>query len=397
MALQLPPIINTRGNDNSSFINSITQAITGRRRDEEARQQVQQVQQAETEKTRITGLFTQLERIKNLTPIQQRNELAKLGSAEIQGGRDGSLFIEALNADTPDQLNLNIARMSTHFGTLAGQIGEVLKSNAPAKAERFENVRNDQGKVVAQRNISTNRVFSNPAAVTSGTGLTNVKEASGGGFIGIDENNQSVFIPAPKNKLTNAQAKSLVVSPEQEADIFKREQGLRKEFTALSKDYIKMRDAHTRVLRSAEDPSSAGDLALIFNYMKVLDPDSVVRESEFATAEGAHAAIGDLEKSGGMVPNFVKRRVAKLVDGTRLLPEQRKDFVDRSTSLFEGQRKNQQELEGRFRDISKRSKVNPENVVIEFTLPGTKIPTEELTAEDLQSMTDEELQALADG
>jgi|GEM_PF-2228264 len=93
-------------------------------------QKAAQLQQVQGEKTRLTGIFTQLERIKGLTdPIQQRNELAKLGSKEVSEGRDGNLFIEALNADAPDQLNLNISRLSTHAGNLAGQVDEVLKAN----------------------------------------------------------------------------------------------------------------------------------------------------------------------------------------------------------------------------------------------------------------------------
>jgi hypothetical protein len=384
----------------------IGQALQNQRQDElfAQKQQLQaqnaeQVQLATDEKTRLDTMFLQLDRIRNMPDGPgKKTALAKLGQAEFEGGRDGSEFIEALNAGTPDEFNLNISRLSTKAAGLAGQIKEGLAANAPDKpVEQFEEVKNAAGKVIAQRSIASNRVFANSAAVAKGTGLTNVKEAAGGGFIGIDENNQAVFIPPPQNKLTNAQAKAFEISPEQEGDIFKREQGLRKEFTALSKDFIKVRDAHTRVLRSAEDPSSAGDLALIFNYMKVLDPGSVVRESEFATAESAQAAIGDLEEQGSLVPNFVKRRIAKLVEGTRLLPEQRKDFVDRSSTLFKGQQKNQGELEKSFGSIAKRSKTNPENVVIKFTLPGATIPIEDLTREDLQSMTDEELQALAGG
>ena len=56
---------------------------------------------------------------------------------------------------------------------------------------------------------------------------------------------------------------------------------LRKEFTGLQKikDFSKVSDAYTRVVESSRDPSAAGDLALIFNYMKVLDPGPEPRRS----------------------------------------------------------------------------------------------------------------------
>ena len=48
----------------------------------------------------------------------------------------------------------------------------------------------------------------------------------------------------------------------------------RKEFTGLKpvKDFSEVSFAFSRIVRSAADPSPAGDLALIFNFMKVLDP-----------------------------------------------------------------------------------------------------------------------------
>ena len=53
----------------------------------------------------------------------------------------------------------------------------------------------------------------------------------------------------------------------------------RKEFIKVSGEYIKARDAFIRVRSAgtAQNPTGADDLALIFNFMKVLDPGSTVR------------------------------------------------------------------------------------------------------------------------
>jgi hypothetical protein len=130
---------------------------------------------------------------------------------------------------------------------------------------------------------------------------------------------------------------------------------LRDDYNQLSKTFILVRDAHQRVMASANDPSAAGDLALIFNYMKVLDPTSVVRESEFAQAAQT-GAFGERIKSA----------VNRVVNGQRLSDEIRKDFLDRSDRLYQAAEQNQVDLEGRFKGISERSGVNPENVIIPY-------------------------------
>ena len=178
---------------------------------------------------------------------------------------------------------------------------------------------------------------------------------------------------------------------------FDQEKKLRNEFDKASDDYIKVRDAHTRVLEAAKDPSPAGDLAMIFNYMKVLDPGSTVREGEFATAQNAMATIGKMEDEGSVVPNFVKRSVQQLMEGTRLLPEQRDDFLNRSGRLYKGQLANQEALEERYITLSDRYDLDPQNVVFRYRLPdgsGVEKPMGDISDEDLRNMSIEDLQKL---
>ena len=101
--------------------------------------------------------------------------------------------------------------------------------------------------------------------------------------------------------------------------------GLRKEFTGIGtvKDFQDQTAALGRIIASAENPSAAGDLALIFNYMKMLDPGSTVREGEFATAQNA----------GGVGTRLISL-YNNIRDGTRLTDDQRADFVGRATGLY---------------------------------------------------------------
>jgi len=155
--------------------------------------------------------------------------------------------------------------------------------------------------------------------------------------------------------------------------------GVRKEFTKLSGDFIKIRDAFKKVQRSGADPTAAGDLALIFNFMKILDPGSVVRESEFATAQNS-----------GSVPSRIRAQYNKILRGERLDDIQRKDFVDRSKQLFEGQRTSQIALEKSFNTLATSQGMKPEDVVIDFVGEFRPTGTGEKTL-NLSGMTDKQL------
>ena len=132
---------------------------------------------------------------------------------------------------------------------------------------------------------------------------------------------------------------------------------LQKQATKLSGPFIELRDAIGKVEQSRDNPSAAGDLSLIFNFMKIQDPASVVRESEFDTAQNATSL-------GGRIGAGAQR----VINGQRMLPEQRKDFVDTANRLFESQMKSQIALEKSFTEIAERLGMNPEDVVIDFIL-----------------------------
>lgn len=136
------------------------------------------------------------------------------------------------------------------------------------------------------------------------------------------------------------------------------EEGLRKEYAGLAKPYFEVRDAYTRVESSAKDPSAAGDLALIFNYMKMLDPGSVVREGEFATAQNAAG-----------VPDQVRNMFNRILSGERMNPDQRTDFVSRARQLYQGQERQYQGIQRQYRGISERVGADPRNTIIDFGRP----------------------------
>jgi len=109
--------------------------------------------------------------------------------------------------------------------------------------------------------------------------------------------------------------------------VFQKAGKLRGEITKATEDFNKIETAYGRIQASAEDPSAAGDMALIFNYMKVLDPGSTVREGEFATAQNA-----------GGVDTRVRNVFNKVRSGQMLDETQRKDFLSRAEKLYSNQK-----------------------------------------------------------
>lgn len=139
---------------------------------------------------------------------------------------------------------------------------------------------------------------------------------------------------------------------------FKGAMSLRKEFLQQSKDYQKVRDSYTRVIGSTREPSPAGDLSLIFNYMKMLDPGSVVRESEFATA----AATGSYGQR-------IQASVQKVLSGERLSPKMRADFIEKASILLQGMQEQHSKREQNYSNIALKNNLPIDEVVVDIKAP----------------------------
>jgi Pyruvate/2-oxoacid:ferredoxin oxidoreductase gamma subunit len=158
-------------------------------------------------------------------------------------------------------------------------------------------------------------------------------------------------------------------------ETFDRAGKLRGEIQKASTDFNKQEGAWTRVKASAEDPSPAGDLALIFNFMKVLDPGSTVREGEFAQVGAA-----------GNLPTQVQRMYEQWATGQKLTDPQRNDVVNRAGRLFKAAEKNNKRDIAKFVSIGKQFGVSKENLL------GAENPESQI---DIKAATLEELQAEA--
>lgn len=108
-------------------------------------------------------------------------------------------------------------------------------------------------------------------------------------------------------------------------DDFKNERDLRNDFAGLptTKAFKETQSAYDQIKVAIKKESPAGDLAAATKIMKILDPGSVVRESELGMAMAATGAMDRVSNYANMV-----------VTGQKLTPSQRKDFGELSAQLY---------------------------------------------------------------
>jgi len=103
---------------------------------------------------------------------------------------------------------------------------------------------------------------------------------------------------------------------------------LRKEFNTRQeiKDFTKINSSFNKIKSWVENPSAAWDIAIVFNFMKMLDPWSTVREWEYATAANA-----------AWVPTVVRNQWNKLKNWEFLAKEQRWDFLKTAKNIYDSE------------------------------------------------------------
>ena len=145
--------------------------------------------------------------------------------------------------------------------------------------------------------------------------------------------------------------------PEVEAEPigFDTQSKARKEWKGESGVFVKTQDAFWRVVTSADRGTAAGDLAMVFNFMKTLDPGSVVRESEFATAQN----------SAG-IPDRLRAQYNKMLRGERLAPDTRQDFLTTASGLYLGQVDQQQRKRGQYEQAYRASGLDPATALVDY-------------------------------
>jgi len=145
---------------------------------------------------------------------------------------------------------------------------------------------------------------------------------------------------------------------------FNQEEKIRKEWQGRSKMYSELQGTFNTLQASANSANGPGDIALITGFMKMLDPGSVVRETEFATARDTAGLFTQLQN-----------RLEKAQNGQLLSPTQRREYVALSQKYLDSAQKKADQEKKDLGIVVKNYKLNPENVFGAEKAPPPPLPT----------------------
>jgi hypothetical protein len=147
---------------------------------------------------------------------------------------------------------------------------------------------------------------------------------------------------------------------------FETEEKLRGDFNKQIGTFTQVHEGYGRVIAATRqretNPSQvspASDMSLVFGYMKMLDPGSVVREGEYATAKNAAG-----------VPEQVLNAYNKARNGEFLSDRQRQDFLGQAQELYGTARHTAEGLADRYRGLAQQYGVSPDRSVYLPEMPN---------------------------
>jgi soluble lytic murein transglycosylase-like protein len=149
---------------------------------------------------------------------------------------------------------------------------------------------------------------------------------------------------------------------------------LRDDYRKDQQNYFEARAGYQKVIEAAKTATPAGDIALVFGFMKTLDPGSTVREGEQATVQNS-----------GTIPETVQNVYNQLVTGKgRLSPQQRQQFAEAAGRQFSVYRQRAEETNKRYSGLAQSYGFEPGRVVEDLGV----VPEAPRTAQKPAQFTD---------
>lgn len=170
-------------------------------------------------------------------------------------------------------------------------------------------------------------------------------------LIGADGKVNTTLLGA-KKQIAQAGASSVNINNGQKG--FENELKLRGDFKQepVYKAHQEMQSAHSQIKQSLAQASPAGDLAGATKIMKLLDPGSVVRESELGMAM---AATGLLDR--------VQNYASNIISGNKLTPKQRQEFQQLADALYGESVKAYNSKRGEYQKLGSEYGLNADRAV----------------------------------
>jgi len=142
--------------------------------------------------------------------------------------------------------------------------------------------------------------------------------------------------------------------------------GMRKEFTKASGEFVKLSNAWQKIKKAGMNRDGMSDMALVFMFMKVLDPPSTVRDGE-----------AEAVRSSGQLGNKFRTMLSRVLESKGMADGQREELIRVAGQLYREQLFNQIQLEGQYGALADRAGADRADVVLDYVMAGDRagIPT----------------------
>lgn len=217
------------------------------------------------------------------------------------------------------------------------------------------------GKTIMQETMDENgNVYTVPVKIQPSALPANILPPEGVQTQAVDMNKPQITEQpgqVTQTGVTSVQAPIVKKQAQSKQDIFKQEQDIRKDYisTPEVKAFNEMKTSFGQINAGLNAKSAAGDLTAATKFMKLLDPGSVVRESELYLAMNATGLID-------RIANYKSR----LENGEVLNPKQREDFRNVANQLFKAAENTKLNYDKQYEDIARSNNLDPAKIIVNY-------------------------------
>lgn len=115
-------------------------------------------------------------------------------------------------------------------------------------------------------------------------------------------------------------------------------------------------EAYKKIQSASQDGSPAGNIALVYGFMKLNDPTSSVREGEYATA-----------KNAGSLPTWLINTYNSALKGQFLTPQQRSNFLGTSEKIMKSQLEGIAPILDKYNSLAEQGGFQKKNVTTDYS------------------------------
>jgi hypothetical protein len=264
------------------------------------------------------------------------------GQALGQGFQQGS---QAYQGAQHAQLEQQMADVRKRF--MEAQIGAMNRPTVPESQIGKVNPQHYTADSLAKFSMTKNfaDLVPVPGAEASPLAKISPKDYTAESFKKYTETgNAADLVAVPRQPLVNVQ--NLPADKR-----FEWEDKLRSDYKTDVKAFREVEDAHRIIKNALQNPSPANDMAAATKFMKLLDPGSVVRESELNMAMQASGVLDRMSNYHNL-----------LLQGHKLTPSQRLDFAQAADIIYKNVQAKWGEMDAIYDESAKSYGLDPKRV-----------------------------------